>query len=326
MRNELDVFDGQNRPHSGLYVLLTRNFTFSQSAIRPLKSSEIGVLEHVSRRKAECCTKYKNFVDSVKSEIVSFPICCDNRSCSNQQCKDHRLYKFMSTHGSQIRTLNESMRSPKGFIFTGWKLKPPVDRGFCQAQLKKIFRLLSDKKHGCVSEFSIHMELKPELDGSFYLHFHVVMAGVKDLRFVRAAYGRVIRYEKAIKPDELGFYVSKYASKVPAMVFAGSLEYFSVAVHKLQMHRFSCSCSREGKRHFSPYIVDNLREFYERNERHFPKCDARFIPEDFLLAEVDHCLGREAPNSGAFLEYRRKHTKAKVHVNDGDRNKQEVLF
>lgn len=296
------VLDHQNGANSDLYVLLDRNFVFLQSENLPISESQKAKFERVFERLEACGTKLEEFVDLENSSIVNFPMHCDNRVCDNPDCKEHRLYKFMRNHSSQIDILNESMRKPKAWVFTGWNLPAPVDRSFCQEQLLKIVRLLRDPLHGSVSEFSVHMELKPHSDGSFYLHFHVVCAGIRDLRFVRAVYGRVIRFEEAIRPSDLGYYVSKYASKVPCFNFEGAMVHYLIVCYKLQMHRFSCCKQQEG-------------------------IDARYVLMDRLRREVYNAVKRESLSSSAFLGFRESYVHDFVpKVNCGDRNKQTRLF
>ena len=150
----------------------------------------------------------------------------------------------MKTHEQQIIFLNKSMKKPKAWIFTGWKL--PIEeftRDFLQQKLKRLFNICKNKS---ISEFSIHMEIKiysPNHKdyGLAYLHFHVVTAGFPDLRFIRKIWGRQIKYESAIKPENLAWYVSKYAGKTPRIQDDQYLlESYHLLVYKLQMHRFSC--------------------------------------------------------------------------------------
>ena len=110
------------------------------------------------------------------------------------------------------------MKKPKGWVFSNVKLSYPVDRELAQAELRRLYRLLDKSKHrkyGSNSLFSIHMEIKLRSD-TWYLHFHVVSGGISNLRFVRQQWGHQIMYENAISPIDLGYHVSKYASKVPA--------------------------------------------------------------------------------------------------------------
>lgn len=197
-------------------------------------------LEKIIERIENCGNEIQEFVKSDGS-IKEFPVFCDNRSCENPKCQKHRLYKYRKKHDDQIRNLNKSMKKPKAWVFTVGHLRFPIDRQYLKDKLKKLRKLLSNKKYGSVSEFSIHMELKLSKDypDSVYLHFHVVMGGVRDLRFIRKIWGKQILYEQAIKPKELGYYVSKYASKTPVFISEYHRMVYTVAVYKLQMHRFS---------------------------------------------------------------------------------------
>ena len=200
--------------------------------------SEKSKLDILYEKLENCGEEEWEIIKSPTGEIFSKPVYCDNRCCNNPGCQKHRLYKYMREHQAQINETNKSMRKPKAWIFTGWKLEYPIDRKFCQKKLLFLFKLLSDCKRGSVSEFSIHMELKVN-DCNVYLHFHVVSGGIRDLRFVRHRWERVVRFEKAISPKDLAYYVSKYASKTPAFPSDLHLEFYHLAVYKLQMHRFS---------------------------------------------------------------------------------------
>lgn len=217
----LGDFDAQNRTLSSPY----RNFTIL----------ERNNLARINEKKANCGVDKINFINSSTLEQVFFPVYCDNRSCPI--CKDHKKYKFRKTHHLQILALNKSMENPRAWVFTGWVM--PIEeltREFCQDKIKKLFKLL---KQYSASEFSIHMEIKIQKNGFAYLHFHVVSAYIKNIRLVSKLWGRKIRNELAILPDNLGFYVSKYASKVPYYPTVSHEAIFSVLVYKLQMHRFS---------------------------------------------------------------------------------------
>jgi hypothetical protein len=187
-------------------------------------------IEDCGNEKVEVCNAYGDF-----REVVKY---CDNRCCSESGCQDHRRFKYKRNHGEQIKTLDKSMKSPKAWIFTGWVLPYPLDRSFAQEKLNFLYKLLKDEKHGSITEFSIHMEVKLKENGG-YLHFHVVSGGVKDLRFVRQVWGRVVRFEYAIKDKALSDYVSKYASKTPFFESEDLRLYYLMFVYKLFMSRFS---------------------------------------------------------------------------------------
>jgi hypothetical protein len=75
--------------------------------------------------------------------------------------------------------------------------------------------------------------------GLCYLHFHVVSGGIRNLGEVQRLWGRVIKYQVAIHPMHLGFYVAKYASKSPVFDDDVIREYYHCLVYKTQMHRYS---------------------------------------------------------------------------------------
>ena len=215
-----------------------RNFTFLDSQ----------KLQGLYEKLEKCGKENAEFYNTKTKIFFRPPIYCDNRICSNPECQKHRQYKYMTAHFQQIEKLNKSMKNPKAWVFTGWKL--PIEeftREFLQLQLKKLFYICSKYSR---SEFSIHMELKvyPQYkkDGSLnlnygmaYLHFHVVTAGFPDLHKIHAIWGRVVKYEQAIKPNDLAWYVSKYAGKSPILDTKFLLANYLNLVYKLQMHRFS---------------------------------------------------------------------------------------
>lgn len=215
-------FGAQNPPLSSP----NRNFTFL----------ELQILSKIALKMDNCGVSFQEFVGQ-RGELLALPAYCDNRSCENPLCKSHRGYKFMKTHLAQIDVLNKSMKHPRGWVMSGWVLPiENITKEFLSSMLTKLFRLM---KQFALSEFSIHMELKPHADGTAYVHFHVVCGSIQKLRLVRALWGRQIKYENAISPDNLGGYVSKYASKVPAFPSETWRDCYTVLVYKLQMHRFS---------------------------------------------------------------------------------------
>jgi len=124
-----------------------------------------------------------------------------------------------------------------------------LSRSFCHAQFLKAYYLL---KQQSLTEFSLHMEIKLHSDGTAYLHFHVVLGGVKDLRFFRKIWGRQVKYETAINPISLGFYISKYASKTPTFSSESQKIVYLSLVYKMQMHRFSVGVPPSSKK-ISPW-------------------------------------------------------------------------
>ena len=67
----------------------------------------------------------------------------------------------------------------------------------------------------------------------------MVSGGIRNLEKVREMWDRQIRYEVAIWPMNLGFYVAKYASKSPIFDNEVLREYYHCLVYKTQMHRYS---------------------------------------------------------------------------------------
>lgn len=226
----------------------SRPFSHTSEPSEPLSSPLTGTFtfqyEKIIEKVDNCGSVFDEYYAPSGLRRI-LPIHCDNRICENDECKQHRLYKYMHTHYGQIAILNEDMRSPKAWVFTGWVVSiASFDRHFAQSKLLQLFKLLSNSKFGSLSHFSVHMELKvyPEHHknyGFVYLHFHVVSGGLKDLRMCRRLWGRQIKYEQAINPNELGFYVSKYASKTPKFPDEEHRFHYARIVYKLQMHRFS---------------------------------------------------------------------------------------
>jgi hypothetical protein len=192
-------------------------------------------LAAINKKKSNCGVNFKSYYSVEKKEFVEFPVYCDNRSCCN--CKDHKRYKFNKVHQKQIVALNKSMIKPRAWIFTGWVLpNTELTREFCQEKLLQLFHILKQFK---TSEFSIHMEIKPKNSEQLYLHFHVVSSYIKNIRLVSKLWSRKVLNEEAIKPKDLGFYVSKYASKVPVFYTNFQENYYTLLVYKLKMNLFS---------------------------------------------------------------------------------------
>jgi len=138
------------------------------------------------------------------------------------------------------------MKAPKGWVFTGWVLNTwdsDKFKAFAREKMLKLYHILKDTKFGATTGFSIHMELKFNEDGTVYLHFHVVMGGIKcKISTMRSLWGRVVKYETAIFPDNVASYVSKYASKTPKFQNSDfNQDWYHLTVYKTQMHRFSIS-------------------------------------------------------------------------------------
>jgi hypothetical protein len=147
----------------------------------------------------------------------------------------------MREHSEQIKALNENMRKPKAWILTTSRRPYPIDKVYIQERIRFAYQILDKSKHhkyGSNSLFSLHMEIKLHED-SWYMHLHGVSGGITDLRMVRQLWGAQIKYEDAISPIDLGYYVSKYASKVPSFPNKRAYLEYASSTYKLQMHRFS---------------------------------------------------------------------------------------
>ena len=228
---------------------LTDNFSVPFSKDLILKYP---ILFEIYNRLHDCGENYHIFLDIDNGETIELPVYCDNRCCLNPECQGHRRYKYMKEHKSQIRSLDKDMKNPKAWVFTTPRKKYPIDKDFIRSRMKLLNKILDIRKHrkyGSVSQFSIHMEIKPyPADNRYpyetwFLHFHVVSAGVKNLRLVHKLWGYVIRFETAISPEFLALYVSKYASKTPRFPSLESFCEYAQNVYKTQMHRFSCKTS-----------------------------------------------------------------------------------
>lgn len=209
-----------------------RNFTFY----------DYPLLNKLHKKLSNCGHDFITLLNKDTLEEIELPLYCDNRVCLNPNCQKHRLYKFMREHKAQIRELNRDMRKPKGWVFTTPLQPYPIDRFYCREKLKELYFLLDKSKHpkyGSNSKFSIHMEIKLHED-SWYLHFHGASGGITDLRLIRKIWGAQIKYEDAIEPLALGYYISKYASKVPTIPNKRAYLEYATTTYKLQMHRFGC--------------------------------------------------------------------------------------
>ena len=194
-----------------------------------------------------CGTTFIDIVEGQNTNIFSVPVYCNNRGCTKKGCQEHRGELFRKEHFQQQQVITKSMKAPKGWVFTGWKLKNWRNTDWVKTFLRKktikLYHILNDTKFGATTGFSIHAELKFYEDGTVYLHFHVVMGGIKcRISTMCSLWGRVVRYEKAISPDHVAQYVSKYASKTPNFYDSDfNRDWYHLVVYKTQMHRFSVS-------------------------------------------------------------------------------------
>ena len=140
------------------------------------------------------------------------------------------------------------MEKPKAWVFTGWRIdvlgtSPNKFKSFAREKFPHLYHILKEVKFGSVSEFSIHMELKFNTDDSVHLHFHVVMGGINcRIKTMRSLWGRVVKYERAIEPEFVSEYVSKYSSKTPDFQDSDFIkDWYFLVTYKIQMHRFSIS-------------------------------------------------------------------------------------
>ena len=212
-----------------------------------------------------CGKEFISFIH-VTGETIELPVFCDNRICDNPDCKKHRGYKFYKTHSDQISITQKSMRVPRAWVFTYGHLPYPIDRSLCQQLMLKLYHILLNQS---VTNFSIHMELKLH-DNTVYLHFHVLLGSLKDLRYTRKLWGKTIRYEKAIKPSDVVYYVSKYAGKTPFFPSELHRDFYFHAVYKLQMHKFSAKHDKLKEKQISDWyhydsLIEEIRQTYLRD-------------------------------------------------------------
>jgi hypothetical protein len=206
-------------------------------------SSPVSYGEHRNFHKkiSTCGQNYGEYYNTKTGESKVLRLFCDNRSCLNPDCQNHRLYKYMVKHRHQINKINQNIRKPKSWIFTTIRKPYPIDKKFINDRTTLLRDLLNIKKHnkyGSTSDYTHHLEIKISPD-SWYLHYHVVSGGMTDLRLIRQLWGYQIKYESAINPENLAYYISKYASKVPRFDSLDHYYQYANLVYKLKMHEFS---------------------------------------------------------------------------------------
>jgi hypothetical protein len=224
------------------------------------------VVKRIYDKISNCGSVYLKFLNIKTLETINIRAFCDNRVCKNPECQKHRLLKFMKEHMYQIFQIQKDMRKPKAWIFTIPRMGYPINRKYCMNKLKFLYYLLSKDKHssfGSNSLFSIHMEIKPDVD-SWFLHFHVVSGGITNLRFIRKKWKYMIRYQTAISPKKLSRYVSKYASKTPFFPNKWAFFEYAQAVYKLQMHRFSTRIKKP--KILSDWVLIGISGYRKSNE------------------------------------------------------------
>jgi hypothetical protein len=256
--NQTAISEHPNAGENGSLSPPYSNFTFCDIENEQENSEK---LENFHSKISVCCLENQEFVNKTTSEIVSFPITCNNRACINSTCKEHREYLFKRNHQCQIEYLHEHIRVPKAGVATGWLV--PINqltRSYIQEKFKKLTHLLNQYSR---TPFSVHMEIKlyplryqsntcskcrDYCDTCYtecskrnmaYLHFHFVSGYINNIRVFRKRWGRVVRTEGAIKEKQLSNYVSKYASKTPFFNSDYNRDLYHLLVYKTQMHRFS---------------------------------------------------------------------------------------
>ncbi|MCJ7570319.1 MAG: hypothetical protein MUO82_00355 [Candidatus Thermoplasmatota archaeon] len=256
---------------------ISSNFSNKTTLSPPYRNNsffDTELLIRISEKKVKCGVEKREFYNVAKGNFEEYPIYCDNRSCI--KCKDHKLYQYRKNHSLQIIALNSSMRNPRAWIFTGWVV--PIEqltKDFLRSKFKKLVRLL---KQFSTSEFSAHMEIKVNQDGTAYLHFHVVSAYIRNIKLVSTLWARKVRNEEALKSENLGFYVSKYASKVPFFPSVEVEQYYTLLVYKEKMNIFSPKVDRGIKNntydkeveivsYVNDFTCNNLKDIYDRNYR-----------------------------------------------------------
>lgn len=252
------------------------NFTFEQQK----------KLSNFHRKIEKCGVESYNLVGCQEGQIkqIELPVYCNNRSCDNPGCKKHRKYLYKRKHKPQFEFLKEHIKRPKSYVFSGWNIplhEWSVDftRSFCRGKLRRLYQVLKELS---VTEFSVHMEVKfyPEGHKKYgvgWLHFHVV-SGYIDVHKARALWKRVVKYETAIKFEYLEGYISKYASKTPALASDYDRDLYHLLVYKSQMHRYSIALSK-----------------CEREKR-----DQQWFLEDLLEREVYNCISSDIRRNGGY--------------------------
>lgn len=238
------------------------------------------------KKLANCGTQSVILYNPSTNETIELKTYCDNRSCLNPECQKHRLYQYMRKHSSQISKLNENMRKPKAWVFTDKRKPYPIDKNYIKQRTKQLRNLLNRSKHpkyGSTSAYSYHLEIKiapsPLYPDTWYLHYHVVSGGMTDLKFMRSLWGAQIKYEDALNPNDLAFYVSKYASKVPSPDCLDHYLQYAQTVYKLKMHEFSTKgdtlpssdwqliCSTKSSD--STLTYSEIKNFFEKYADHY---------------------------------------------------------
>jgi len=170
----------------------------------------------------DCGSENISLVSYDGSDFLEFPKCCDNRGCCSSDCESHRGVKHKQNHIQQIQWIQKYVRSPKSWVFTGYRLNLSVDewREKAQSELIRLFRLLSESSK---TPFVIYLEFKVHADGSYYLHFHAVSGSVGDIHLIQARWGRIVRYEHPLTSEAVLIrYIKKYTGKTPLIYVSES--------------------------------------------------------------------------------------------------------
>jgi len=255
------------------------NFTFEQQKI----------LENLYEKMEKCGLETYNMIGMVDGlvKLAELPVYCNNRSCTEEGCKEHRGYLYKRNHLPQINSLRNGIEKPKAYVFTGYNIEYKTHdieniRKFCRSRMVYLYRLLSDLSR---TEFSVHMELKlypkgHEKYGKAWLHFHVV-SGYIDVHKARSRWKRVVKYEQALKFENIERYISKYASKVPFFQESDDRDFYHLVVYKTQMHRYSMA----------------LKDCEKINRQQ------NWYLEDLLEKELFNSYKREAEREDSFTPY-----------------------
>ena len=263
-----------------------------------LSSEQIQLFSKIQEKKDLCHSYLKNYIDGSTYDEYSFYNSCDNRSCT--KCQDHKLRKFRTEHEDQIIALG-SIKKPKAWVFTGWVVPiEQLSRKFCRDKLLDLFNLL---KQFSLTEFSVHMEIKIQDQSPYnaYLHFHAVSGSINHIKLLEFLWGRKVRYESAVKIKNLGFYVSKYASKVPLYPTPQHEYYYTLLVYKLQMNRFSPKAERGEKN----LTYDQQMDLIRKNNKNIEKPDWSILDE--REKEVNDLRNNNQPPPDPIAEYNKKH-------------------
>lgn len=95
------------------------------------------LIKNMYEKITKCGLDEIEFVNKSTSEVITHTSYCDNRSCDCEECKKHRLYKYLREHQEQTDAITKLVNNPLGWVFTGWKV--PIEqlgREFCREKFK----------------------------------------------------------------------------------------------------------------------------------------------------------------------------------------------